>query len=814
MNILTEKFLEKYPDFAPHQQPISTFTYLRTYSRFIPQKKRREVWKETVKRAVEFLIGLEIKHRKKLGLPIDMKALRKEAEELYDNIFNLRQFPSGRTLWVGGADNGLGERFALANFNCSFTLICSLVKDLPELFYLLLVGTGVGFKCTPKMAENLELVNMDFEIVHEPYNYVGAPGLLEYTKCSMVRNENAFRIVVGDSKEGWVGALRQFLEIITDTNRPIDRIYFNYDYVRPAGTRLKTFGGTASGHEPLMEMFDGFYKIITNQIDPYLPPLEVKLTVGGKRYGQLRPIHVLDMGNLIGYNVVVGGVRRTAEIFGIGDEPMDWESVFAKYAINGLWGEDHFKQHEEIGQLLDELGVEKPKWWDEVGKRKWNVKGKFFDTEEEAHAYIATLDEEERKDTFVFYPANEGRPIHHRRMSNNSIAFTKKPKRKILNLVFKIMKLTGEPGFVNLRELAMRRFRALGIENPTEEMIQEMMEEIFMNPCAEIDLRNKGVCNLTTVNVSQFVHEYQGKYFLDTVGLIEAQKRSARIGLRMTLIQLELSNWDEVQQKDRLLGTSLTGWKDAMSKLGFSLDDEKELLKELRKVAKEEADRFAKELRVNAPLLVTTVKPEGTLSLVGNAVSSGLHVAHSPYYIRRIRINAHDPLAKAVRELGWKVHAEIGTLGYNDEANLARPEVIDQARTIVVDFPVASGANKTKFDVTVEEQLETYFMFQKYYCDHNASNTITVQAEKGEWEKAEEIIYNRWDEFAAVSFLPLDGGTYTLAPYEAITKEEYEKLAASMKPFDMRILQKYDVPEIEDDLLVDADCASGACPIR
>src|SRR5690625_3701214 len=187
--------------------------------------------------------------------------------------------------------------------------------------------------------------------------------------------------------------------------------------------------------------------------------------------------------------------------------------------------------------------------------------------------------------------------------------------------------------------------------------------------------------------------------------------------MRMTLVTLELPHWDEVQQRDRLLGTSMTGVKDALSLLELTKEEEEKLLRNLGDVAREEADRYARELRVNAPLLVTTVKPEGTISQVAGGVSSGLHYSHSPYYIRRIRINKTDPLAKAVQDMGWTINAEVGTPG--DTLG----ERIEKARTLGIVFPVASGSDKRKDDVHVSEQFETYFGFQRNYTELNGPNT-------------------------------------------------------------------------------------------
>ena len=152
MALLSKEFLNQYKDRPAHMTPLGLFTFYRTYARFLPQEGRRETWKETVARAVEYNIGLDIKHREKSGLPLPLMWLQQEARDLFDNIFNLRQFPSGRTLWVGGT--AVSENYPMSNFNCSFTNIESW-EDLSELFYLLMLGSGVGFKCTPKMAAGL-----------------------------------------------------------------------------------------------------------------------------------------------------------------------------------------------------------------------------------------------------------------------------------------------------------------------------------------------------------------------------------------------------------------------------------------------------------------------------------------------------------------------------------------------------------------------------------------------------------------------------------------------------------------------------------
>lgn len=435
-------------------------------------------------------------------------------------------------------------------------------------------------------------------------------------------------------------------------------------------------------------------------------------------------------------------VRRTAEIFLFDAD--DYECLFAKYNINGFWTEEHLAQDQKVKAAMTELNIPIPAWMNDIK---------------------------------IGVPA---RNINHRRMSNNSIVFTEKPSEDFLHLVFQLIQLDAEPGFVNLEEMSRRRENAQGV-----------------NPCGEILLDSKQQCNLTTVNVKAFLRE-NGK--LDLGALAEAQELSARAGVRMALVDLELPEWDKIHKRDRLAGCSLTGTQEAFA--NYTEAEQGQILQILNDTANKAAQDYAYQLRIPIPLLVTTVKPEGTLSLVAGGVSPGIHDAHAPYFIRRIRVSVNDAMAKAAIAHGWVIHPEVGT-----------PEnKMENARIIVIDFPIKSEAKKTKNDIGALEQLHRYFTFQKLYTNHNSSNTITVKPE--EWEPLEKQIYLNWDRFVGVSFLSHDGGTYQLAPYEEISKEEYDKLAERYMPFDPDILQLYETVGESDLDNGDPDCATGGCPTR
>ena len=309
----------------------------------------------------------------------------------------------------------------------------------------------------------------------------------------------------------------------------------------------------------------------------------------------------------------------------------------------------------------------------------------------------------------------------------------------------------------------------------------------------EIILRKNGVCNLTELNVMGFVENGE----INEPELYEAQRLSAKAGYRMATIEFELHKWDLVNKEDMLIGCGLTGWYDMVNATGISEEKQIELLKNLKQVAHSAANELAEKLNLNKPKLYTTIKPSGTISQLPG-VSSGVHYSHSPYYLRRVRINAFDPLVGVVRELGYPVLPEVGQTEENCD-------------TVVVEFPVKAPEGKTKYQVSAIEQLENYLMFMKYYADHNVS--ITVHVREDEWDAVEKWCWENWDEIIAVSFLSLDDSFYQLMPYESIDEQEYHQRKEKMNKFNPTLLKKYEKEEVELDVGSDS-CESGACPIR
>ena len=157
------------------------------------------------------------------------------------------------------------------------------------------------------MASNLPPIRRDYTLIHSEYKPVIPASRLQETKYVELDNGYA-KIYVADSKEGWVDALRIFLDLITVENyNHIKHIKISYNSIRPKGERLKTFGGTASGYEPLRDMFEGIDKVFKDKMDKTIAPMNELVSLDGRIRWQARPVHILDIGNLIGNNVVVGG---------------------------------------------------------------------------------------------------------------------------------------------------------------------------------------------------------------------------------------------------------------------------------------------------------------------------------------------------------------------------------------------------------------------------------------------------------------------------------------------------------------------------
>ena len=309
------------------------------------------------------------------------------------------------------------------------------------------------------------------------------------------------------------------------------------------------------------------------------------------------------------------------------------------------------------------------------------------------------------------------------------------------------------------------------------------------NPCSEIILRSREFCNLTEVVV-------RGDDNIATL------KEKIRVATIMGVFQSTLTNfkylskkWKENCEEERLLGVSLTGLTDNEYTNGKTGKLE-ETLVELRQVAVDTAKEWAAKIGVPFSAAITCVKPSGTVSQLVDA-ASGIHARHSPYYVRTVRADKKDPLAKMMLDAGFPV-----------EDDVTKPD-----HTYVFSFPIKSPENAIyRSDMNAIQQLELWLAYQRHWCEHKPSITVSVCEE--EWPEVGAWVWKHFDEMSGVSFLPFSDHVYAQAPYQDCTKEEYEALLAAMpKNVDWSKLSDYENRDTTVGSQELACSAAGGCEI-
>jgi len=305
---------------------------------------------------------------------------------------------------------------------------------------------------------------------------------------------------------------------------------------------------------------------------------------------------------------------------------------------------------------------------------------------------------------------------------------------------------SGERGIFN-RGAAKEQAARNGRRDPDQ--------EFGTNPCSEIILRSREFCNLTEMVIRED----------DTQETLKQKVKLATIlgTWQSTLTNFKYLNkkWKENCDEERLLGVSMTGIMDCPLTHSYNngLGD---LLKELKQVAIDTNKEWAKKLNINQSVAITCVKPSGTVSqLVDSA--SGIHARHAPYYIRTVRADKKDPLAKMMHDQGFPV-----------EDDVTKPD-----HTWVFSFPI-KGPEKGIYrkDMSAIEHLELWKIYQDSWCEHKPS--ITVSVNEDEWLAVGAWVYKNFNKMSGVSFLPFADHSYRQAPYQDCSKQEYQTLLKKM----------------------------------
>lgn len=232
--------------------PLGSLIDIRTYRRWLPDKKRRETMAERNARVVNYNCNLATENQ-------DTESLQKEANKMYELLNSLKVWPSGRTAWVGGTPST--EKNPSGNFNCSFTAINRL-GAFTDLFELLMQGCGVGFRVHDYDINQLPRILNIPRIKFDAYSPKASSQRTDSTVADVSSSDpTVYRVIVGDSRQGWIDSLTCLFSIVFEET-PIETIEFNFDSVRPMGERIKGFGGTASGPDALRGIISDVLSII------------------------------------------------------------------------------------------------------------------------------------------------------------------------------------------------------------------------------------------------------------------------------------------------------------------------------------------------------------------------------------------------------------------------------------------------------------------------------------------------------------------------------------------------------------------------
>ena len=336
-----------------------------------------------------------------------------------------------------------------------------------------------------------------------------------------------------------------------------------------------------------------------------------------------------------------------------------------------------------------------------------------------------------------------------RALANNSACYTEKPDVGVFMQEWLALyeSKSGERGIFN-REAAQK----IAAKNGR----RDADREFGTNPCSEIILRPYQFCNLSTIIV-------RADDQLDD--LVRKARLAAKLGTyqsTMTDFPYLRKVWKDNTEEERLLGVSMTGPFD--NKLLNNPEDPQlpYRLESIKMAVVLENEELAAEIGIPQSVATTAIKPEGTVSQLTDS-ASGLHTRHAKFYVRRIRGDIKDPLTQFMIAQGVP----------------AEPCAMQPASTVVFSFAKkAPEGALVRSDLTAVEHLKLWLLYQRHYCEHKPS--VTVSVKEKEWPEVGAFVWQHFDEMSGVSFLPDDGGSYRQAPYEECTEEEFLALDAKI----------------------------------
>lgn len=580
-----------------------------------------------------------------------------EEKERLDRYFALlKASVAGRFWWQLGTKTV--DRLGLASLqNCAFTVVDSPIVPFTWCMDMLALGSGVGYNIQRKHIDKL-------------------PEVREWFTAPTRMDNGGADFIIPDSREGWVRFLAKTLKAAFLSERK-EKGTFTYStqVIRGKGTPIKGFGGVASGPEDLVW---GIGKIS-----------EILMKRAGRK---IRPIDALDIMNIIGYIIVAGNVRRSAQI-AIGDCD-DVEFLLAK-----RW---------DLGNI--------PKW------RGMSNNSVVCDDIRDLHEY--------------FWHGYEGR---------------------------------GEPyGLINLK--LSRKIGRLGeTQYPDPEVVG-------YNPCAEQSLAPYETCCLAEV----FLPNVESKEELfDIIELLY------RVNKHSLMLKCHHPETEEIVHKNMRMGIGMTGVLQCSKEQISWLDDAYKHLRDYDK-------RYSEIHGFKPSIKLTTVKPSGTLSLLPG-VLPGIHPGYARYMIRRITIASDHRLVAVCREHGYPIEYKRNLDGTEDYGS------------VIVSFPFRyPDSAKLANEMTAIDQLKEIKRLQEIWSDNSVSCTVYYKLE--ELPAIREYLAKHYrHNYKTLSFLLHSEHGFAQAPYEEITKEQYDELVRKTT-----VITSISNAEFEGG----DECAGGMCPVR
>jgi ribonucleotide reductase, class II len=754
-------------EFRP-QAPSAETVFYRTYSRR-KADGTRENFQEAMTRTVEDIA--------RIG-----DFTEDEAVLVKEQALAQRAFPSGRAFWVAGTEWGQKPENFSGYYNCTSTHMED-IQAFGLLIDLAMQGSGTGAVLEESVVGKLPAITR--KLILQNTSPVGdEPGLPE-TKC--LWDDQTLFIRVGDSRKGWKDAYMALLHQATSTlpgKEPTCRVYVDLSQVRPAGEKLKGFGGTANPIK-LETMFGKVIDLLSSAVGRQLTPTEACLLI-----------------DEAAACIVAGNIRRSAGMRQFSES--DSEAATAKL---GLYSQD------DAGNWRVDPKKEALRMANHT--RCYHSKPDYKTVED-----AVRLQFNSGEGAIQYVPESVAR-------ANVDILADPASKRGFLELC----NIKGREAARRYLELA---YEATYGEKCAKREMDHRMDRYGLNPCGEIIGRDFH-CNLAEVH-------------LNTIDPSDYEAQDAAFyaaGLQVAaLLQHEFvhERYQYSRSIDPIVGVSFTGLWDFMvhaggydwlkwmmeGRNGRRATDmyskmEEHYLRRWRVAAHKGVKAYCEKHGIRVPNRITTVQPAGTKSLLTGA-SSGWHPPKAQRFIRRITLGVNDPLVPALLEHGYSI---IPAQSARDEEGNLLDDISDpRVQEVLVEIPTAvSWADMPgcdEFDLAqlpAASQYGFYMAVQNYYTDHNTSATIELREE--EIPTLSKLIHESiqgnggYISAALLARFDVDGGTFPRLPFEPISKDKYDSLMSMQEILQdpevnfLDLLNKYDSSEWDIESV--AGCTNAAC---